>query len=102
MQATSFFISLCCLGNIALITGPVATESAPVGLVASSIGIVVGAGEIFGGGVAPLIGGFIAENFGINNVLYLALFGVALGAVISFFLKETSPASLKKVQLAKA
>jgi len=97
-----FFISLCCLGNIALITGPVATESAPVGLVASSIGIVVGAGEIFGGGVAPLIGGFIAENFGINNVLYLALFGVALGAVISFFLKETSPALLKKVQLAKA
>lgn len=89
---TAFF----CLGNIALITGPIATESAPIGLVASAIGLVVGAGEIFGGGVAPLIGGYIAEHFGIQNVLYLALFGVALGAVVSLFLKETAPVIVEK------
>src|SRR5690606_29934539 len=44
-----FICSFFCLGNVALITGPIATESAPAGLVAASIGIVVGAGEIFGG-----------------------------------------------------
>jgi len=89
--ATLFIVSFFCLGNIALITGPISTESAPAGLVASAIGLVVGAGEIFGGGVAPLIGGYIAENFGIENVLYLALVGVALGAVVSLFLTETAP-----------
>jgi MFS family permease len=91
-----FFISLCCLGNIGLITGPIAAESAPAGLVASGIGLVVGAGEIFGGGIAPLIGGYIAKNFGIQNILYLALFGVASGAICSLFLKETAPAIVAK------
>ena len=84
---TSFF----CLGNIALITGPIATESAPVGFVSSAIGIVVGTGEIFGGGVAPSLAGYIAENYGIQNILYLALAGVSLGVVVSLFLKETAP-----------
>ncbi len=84
---TSFFS----LGNIALITGPISTESAPLGLVSSAIGIVVGTGEIFGGGVAPSLAGYIAENYGIENVLYLALVGVSLGAVVSLFLKETAP-----------
>ncbi len=95
--ATLFVVSFFCLGNIALITGPISTESAPVGLVASAIGLVVGAGEIFGGGVAPLIGGYIAENFGIENVLYLALVGVALGAVVSLFFTETAPNKISKI-----
>lgn len=85
--ACSFF----CLGNVALITGPIATESAPIGLVSSAIGIVVGAGEIFGGGVAPYVAGAIADTYGLPNVLYVALTGVALGIVVCLFLKETAP-----------
>jgi MFS family permease len=84
---TSFFA----LGNIALITGPISTESAPLGLVSSAIGIVVGTGEIFGGGVAPALAGYIAENYGIENILYLALVGVSAGVVVSLFFKETAP-----------
>ncbi len=84
---TSFF----CLGNVALITGPIATESAPIGLVSASIGIVVGSGEIFGGGIAPVIAGFVANNFGLPSVLYLAMAGVALGIFVALFLKETAP-----------
>lgn len=57
-----FVISLCCLGVVALLTGPISTESAPSGLVSSAIGIVVGAGEIFGGGIAPSIAGFVAQH----------------------------------------
>ena len=86
-----FVCSFFCLGNIALITGPIATESAPRGLVSSAIGIVVGAGEIFGGGVAPYIAGGIADTFGLPSVLYVALTGVALGIVVCLFLKETAP-----------
>jgi MFS family permease len=89
--AVLFVISLCCLGLVALLTGPIATESAPVGLVSSAIGIVVGAGEIFGGGVAPSLAGYIAQHYGIQNILYLALAGVMAGVVVCFFLKETAP-----------
>jgi MFS family permease len=84
---TAFF----CLGNVALITGPIATESAPRGLISSAIGVVVGAGEIFGGGVAPIIAGNVTDRFGLPAALNVALIGVALGIVVCFFLRETAP-----------
>jgi predicted MFS family arabinose efflux permease len=89
--ALLFVITFFCLGLIALLTGPIATESAPAGLVSSAIGIVVGAGEIFGGGIAPVIAGYIAQHYGIQNILYLALSGVTLGILVCLFLKETAP-----------
>lgn len=89
-----FVCSFFCLGNVALITGPIATESAPPGLVASAIGIVVGAGEIFGGGVAPYIAGNVADSFGLPSVLNVALAGVVLGIFVCLFLRETAPAKV--------
>jgi MFS family permease len=89
-----FVCSFFCLGNVALITGPIATESAPRGLISSAIGIVVGAGEIFGGGVAPYLAGGIADRFGLPSVLNVALTGVLLGIVVCFFLRETAPAKI--------
>ena len=90
-----FIVSFFCLGLIALITGPIATESAPAGLVSSAIGMVVGIGEIFGGGVAPSLAGTIAKNYGIQSILYLALTGIGLGIVVCLFLKETAPRKLR-------
>ncbi|MFX7659670.1 MFS transporter [Acinetobacter baumannii] len=86
-----FILSFFSFGLVALITGPIATESAPLGLVASSIGLVVGAGEIFGGGIAPVISGFIAEHYGIEKIFYLSLIGTVLGSIFSVFLTETAP-----------
>jgi predicted MFS family arabinose efflux permease len=90
-----FVVSFFCLGLIALITGPIATESAPLGLVSSAIGIVVGVGEIFGGGVAPALAGTIAKNYGIQSILYLALTGIGLGVIVCLFLKETAPRKIR-------
>jgi fucose permease len=59
-------------------------------LTSTATGLVVGIGEIFGGGVAPAIAGFIAQNHGIENTLYLALGGVGLGLVVALALKETA------------
>jgi MFS family permease len=86
-----FVCSFFCLGNVALITGPIATESAPRGLISSSIGVVVGAGEIFGGGVAPIIAGGVTDRFGLPSALNVALAGVVLGIVVCLFLRETAP-----------
>jgi MFS family permease len=96
--ALLFMVSFCCLGNIALITGPISTESAPPGLISSAIGMVVGAGEIFGGGVAPIIAGTVAQRYGIENILWVAMSGVVLGVVVSVFLRETAP---RKVGVAR-
>jgi len=97
-----FLVSFFSLGNVALITGPIATEAAPAGLISAAIGIVVAAGEIFGGGIAPVIGGAIAQNLGIQNILWMPLVGVALGALVSLFVKETAPAKVGRLARAAA
>jgi MFS family permease len=86
-----FVCSFFCLGNVALITGPIATESAPRGLISAAIGVVVGAGEIFGGGVAPIIAGNVTDRYGLPSALNVALIGVALGIFVCLFLRETAP-----------
>jgi predicted MFS family arabinose efflux permease len=84
------------LGLVSLLSGPVATEAAPVGMVSTAIGIVVGAGEIFGGGVAPALAGFVATRFGIQNILWLPICAVLLGIGVSLLLEETAPAKLRR------
>ena len=76
---------------LAILAGPVAAEAAPVGMVASVAGAVIGAGEVFGGGIAPVIAGAIANSSGIQNTLWFALGGQVLGTIIALFLKETAP-----------
>jgi MFS family permease len=95
-----FLTSYFCFGNIALITGPIATESAPVGLVAASIGLVVGVGEIFGGGLGPIMGSFVIPNYGFVGPLYVALFGMVLGLFASLLLKETAPKKVGNLKVA--
>jgi predicted MFS family arabinose efflux permease len=78
-------------GALAILAGPVPAEAAPLGLMASAAGLVIGAGEIFGGGIAPSIAGTVAQHFGIQYTLYLALGGQILGLLLSLLLKETAP-----------
>lgn len=91
-----FVASFFTLGLVSLLSGPVATEAAPAGMVSTAIGIVVGAGEIFGGGVAPALAGFVATRFGIQNILWLPICAVVLGIGVSLLLTETAPAKLRR------
>ena len=95
--ALLFGISMCSIGLLSLLSGPIATEAAPAGLVASTIGLISGTGEIFGGGVAPAIAGYIAEHFGLPRVFDFALAGLALGVLVAPALVETSPRRTRAV-----
>jgi len=89
--ALLFGTSVFALGLLGLLSGPISTEAAPLGLAASSVGLVSGTGEIFGGGLAPAIAGFVAQHFGLPFTLDFALGGLVCGAAISLFLVETAP-----------
>jgi predicted MFS family arabinose efflux permease len=78
-------------GALAILAGPIPAEAAPPGLIASVAGLVIGAGEIFGGGVAPSIAGGIAQHAGLQYTLYFALGGQVVGLLIALFLRETAP-----------
>jgi predicted MFS family arabinose efflux permease len=86
-----FFASLFNFSALAILAGPVAAEAAPVGMVASVAGLVIGAGEVFGGGVAPAIAGQIAASSGLPNVFVFTISSLVVGFVIALFLKETAP-----------
>jgi predicted MFS family arabinose efflux permease len=86
-----FFAALFNFSALAILAGPVAAEAAPIGMIASVAGLVIGAGEIFGGGVAPIIAGQIAGAKGIEHVFTFTIASLVLGFVIALFLKETAP-----------
>lgn len=86
-----------CFGLLGLITGPIAAEAAPLGLISSTTGIIVGSGEIFGGGIAPIIAGRVAQSFGIQHTLTMALIALMIGVVVAVFLRETAPRRLAAV-----
>lgn len=93
--AMLFLTAMCALGLLSLITGPIATEGAPSGLIASAVGLVSGVGEVIGGGLSPVVAGYCAQHFGLPSVLTFAFYGFLCGIVISLFFKETSPARLQ-------
>jgi len=86
-----FVASFANFGALALIAGPLAAEAAPLGLISSVAGIVIGCGEVFGGGIAPSIAGGIATHYGIQYTLWFALLGQLIGIIVSLFFKETAP-----------
>ena len=94
--ALLFVACFCCFGLLGLLTGAIAAEAAPRGLVSSTTGIIVASGEIFGGGIAPVIAGAVAQHFGIERTLTMALIGLAIGIVVCLFLRETAPRLLAR------
>lgn len=90
-----FIASACIIGSLVLLDGPIATETVPAPMIGAASGIIIGIGEIFGGGVAPAISGMVAEKFGIEQVFAVALVGVVFAMGCGFFLKETAPGKQK-------
>ncbi|HEY6457001.1 MAG TPA: MFS transporter [Steroidobacteraceae bacterium] len=97
--ALLFVASMFNFGALAILAGPIPAEAAPVGLVATAAGLVIGAGEIFGGGAAPSIAGAIAQHSGIQYTLYFALGGQLVGLLLALFLRETAPRRMRNAPL---
>jgi predicted MFS family arabinose efflux permease len=86
--ATIFFV----FSMICLTVGPISVESVPAKLMSTASGIVIGTGEIFGGGIAPIVAGYVAKTYGIQYIMHLAGVALAIGLVVALLLKETAPA----------
>jgi MFS family permease len=90
-----FLATASSFGLLSLLTGPVAAESAPEGMISTTSGLIIGAGEIFGGGLALVVAGLVIAFFGIGAMLYLAIGGMVTGAFLMLLLKETAPRKVK-------
>jgi len=81
-------------GVVCMIVGPMTSESVPAALTSTATGLVVGIGEVFGGGVAPAIAGYIALHYGIEYTLYLSLGGAVAGLLVMGLFRETAPSKV--------
>ena len=91
LGGTLFFV----FSMICLTVGPISAESVPATLMSTASGVVIGTGEIFGGGIAPVIAGYVAKYYGIQYIMYLAAIALAMGLVVALCLKETAPGKVR-------
>ncbi|WP_371857923.1 MFS transporter [Pseudomonas sp. R26(2017)] len=85
-----FLLSFFNFSLICMTVGPLTSESVPAALLPTATGIVVGFGEILGGGLSPAVAGFAATHFGLPSILYVALSGSLAGLLLSLLLKESA------------
>jgi len=81
----------CLYALLTLTVGPVSAEAVPAQLMSTASGMIIGIGEVFGGGLAPALAGYLAKNFGIQHAITMPLWALAAGAIAILALKETAP-----------
>jgi fucose permease len=59
------------------------------------MGLVVGAGEIFGGVLSPTISGWIADQTSLVAHMEVMMVCAVCGGLLSLFLRETAPGKAK-------
>jgi MFS family permease len=90
------------LGCFTLFMATIPAETVPPRAIASALGLIMGAGELIGGFVAPTAAGFAADRYGLSFAMWLSAGGAIVACLLSFGLLETAPAVLRKRALAEA
>ncbi len=93
------FIGWSASGTFPLFMGTVPSETIPARFVATSLGMVVGLGEILGGVGAPAIAGRAADLYGLQAPVILMAICAVVGTVLALFLRETAPIRLPQHSL---
>lgn len=78
-------------GSFAVFMGVIPSETVPKALAASSMGLVVGAGEIVGGVLSPTISGYIADQTSLIAHMVVMMVCAFIGGMLSLLLVETAP-----------
>ena len=76
--------------------GTVPSETIPARYVATSLGMVVGLGEVLGGVGAPAIAGRAADHYGLQAPVIIMAVCAVVGTVLALFLRETAPIRLPR------
>jgi MFS family permease len=82
-------------GSFAVFMGVIPSETVPRALAASSMGLVVGAGEIVGGVLSPTISGWIADHTSLAAHMFVMIVCALCGGLLSLLLRETAPGKMR-------
>jgi MFS family permease len=88
--ALLFFVHFFNNALITLTVGPLCSEAVPVSLMATACGMVIAVGELFGGGIAPVVVGYLAQRLGIDQILKLPIVMLGIGMLLCMAIKTPS------------
>jgi MFS family permease len=100
--AALIFIGWAASGTFPLFMGTIPSETIPARYVATSLGLVMGLGEILGGVSGPWAAGWAADRYGLRAPIMIEAGCAILGALLALFLRETAPARLARHSVAVA
>ena len=80
--ASLFFVHFFNNALITLTVGPLCSEAVPVALMATASGLVIAVGELFGGGIAPVLVGHLAQRLGVDQILKLPIVMLGVGLLL--------------------
>jgi MFS family permease len=92
MLALLVFLGWSASGTFPLFMATIPSETIPSRYVATTLGLVMGLGELIGGGLVPWLAGRAADHY--NNLavtMWIASGLAAVATVLTFFLVETAP-----------
>jgi MFS family permease len=85
------FVGWSASGAFPIFMATIPSETVPIRLLATAIGVVICVGEILGGVTAPTLAGRAADLHGMQWPMYIMAGCAAAGAVFAIFLRETAP-----------
>ncbi|MFI0409894.1 MFS transporter [Actinomadura sp. 3N508] len=84
------------LGCFTLFMATIPAETVPRAALATALGVIMGVGELAGGFLGPLVAGRASDIWGLQAAMFIAAGGAALVVALSFGLRETAPAVLRR------
>ena len=100
--AALIFLGWSASGVFPIFMGTIPSETIPARYVATSLGLVMGLGEIVGGTTAPTLAGRAADVYGLQAPMFIAAGCALVATVLALFLKETAPVKVGARNLAAA
>jgi MFS family permease len=96
------FASWLGIGVFPLFMGLVPAETLGQAQAATAMGLVVAIGELAGGFLGPLVGGALADTYGLQAPLLIAGGLAVVAGFVAFALRETNPRVLERRQTGAA
>jgi len=92
--AALIFVGWSASGTFPLFMGTIPSETIPARYVATSLGMVVGLGEVLGGVGGPWLAGWAADLYSLRAPLLIQAGCAIVGCLLAAFLRETAPIRL--------
>ena len=79
------------LGCFPLFMATVPAETVPPQVLTGALGIIMGAGELVGGFLAPTVAGLAADHYGLPVAMWISAAGALIAGLLALGLQETAP-----------